>query len=1204
MIKIKNKEKGMMCFAQIFILITASFAFSFLVNEYTSYGDPILVEDNNFKLFGRISKFSDLFNGFQLVSAQFDSCCEVTTTGFNCQTTDISLCDPNYQSSPTQCEFTSFCQLGCCISPETGLCSAKTSKLECENRGGVFKNDESCNVQECRKGCCVVGAESLWTTETNCAWEGNTQNQDLPTDWRTDVGSELQCLLIAEGGKEGACVLEDDDERKCILTSLDDCFQKTGSENNFYGDRFCSDPELETSCEAKDHKECIVGEEDVYWIDSCGNKEDIAEDCDFFRGDYCGEVGNEIECKDIRCDTDGDGQPDRENGESWCSYDAAIGDGKDTVGSRHIKHICHMGTERISACADFRNEICVEEQTNLDGKEFSQAACRVNQWRTCMAFNGNQEALKPASSGTGSAGVGIVGNSSSSSSSSSSGGGDCVSNPDCRLKHIDMDGPFSFSVCLPNYPPGFDLNDFNPDATPESVLAAQDRVSQADNICDTATQKCTEIWECGLIGGCECKVNCDCHTAKFTQEMNDFCVSLGDCGAYINYVGEFTDQGYTVRAEGGDGPPRLGLAQFGYSTYTNKPSQPADPGDFANFENLNPESLPAAQLSDDDNLSAFENELLSAAGAYGNPLLLTLLKEDGTTTEVDVGLISQGPIGLSQFTSAFASSNAQGAVASQIGDPDGDGDNTAAMIGAVAAGLITQMITSSILFSLIAGLLLFLLLFKKIKKVHIYFTCLPWEPPAGGEDCNKCNQADVPCTEYRCESLGQLCHIINKGTDDQLCVSRPENENFPSIKPFENALSEGYKYHNVNNDGFEIVNASNEGCIEPYTPVDIGIIVDPFAKCRVGTDASQDYSEMVDTFGPKGNSILPAHLMKVFIPSPEAFKNTFNLTDEQVRDIGKVDYYVKCKTASGKINPGPYKIKTCVNPGPDLTPPRITRVNPASGAFVKYGETEQPIVVYVNEPSQCRYSQNDVDFDSMENELTCETDVTEYGIFGLPCTGTIAGVDQTDKFYIRCKDISENGNEMTESFVYEINPSESPLTIDEVIPKKNEEFTVSVEPATTNLRIRTSGGANSGEAICKWEGNGFGDSFVYEEEFGDNTHEYQLSSLVKGTYNINFMCEDQAGNIAENSTSFRIKVDKFGPKITRIYFENGLKISTSEKAECRYDFNRNYIFENATKMGNDQGLNHFSDWFNSVFYIQCKDEFDNKGVRLRIKPYG
>lgn len=1171
-------DEALMSYAQIFLMIVGLFAFGYAFNEYYEADDAIMDYSNQKSLLSLLSSYliESLESG--MVSAQVvgEGCCAVDVSGNTCQTTQLTDCNPDFQSAPTQCENTEFCEPGCCISDETGLCNRRTSRVDCEQEGGRFERGEACNINECRQGCCVMGGESIWTTEANCEFEGNTQNLDLPTEWDQNVESEIQCLFLAEANKEGACVFDSEEgDRRCVLTNLDDCFKRTGSEANFNKDIFCSDPLLNTTCVAKDHKGCVPGEEDVFWFDSCGNKEDAAEDCDFYRGTYCGKELTDYTCKDIRCDTNGDGIKDRANGESWCSYDAAIGDGKDTGGSRHVKHICNMGTERVAPCADFRNEICVQEDATLDGDSFSQAACRVNQWRTCLDFNNIKDEASLKSK--------------------------CEQNPDCWVKDIDMGGSFAFSVCLPEYPPGYDL-------LPESLYdedgnlneAAYYSASEADGICDIGSQKCTETWVCSIFG-CICVDNCDCHTAKFTREMNDFCTALGDCGSYINYLGKGTETGYAVRAVGGGGPPRLSSAGMGHSKYAAQPSKPAPPGDFSFFETLNPDLLPEASSNQDGNLTPFENELLDAAGAYGSPLLLEILKQDADneTDVTNINTISAGRVGLSRFSGAISSAKA--GILAQIGEYNEEKKDFS-MIAAMVAGVIAFAITSSILITMIAALLAFLIGLFWIKKVDIYFTCMPWDPPDGGSDCNKCNSLDVPCTEYRCESLGQLCVMINEGTGNDLCVAKPSNETLPIIQPFETAISEGYKYHNAGPGGFEVVNATNEGCLEPYEPVDIGIKVDPFAKCRIGPDQDALFEEMFDPFGPKGNNVLPAHLMKLFFPSPEAFRNVYNLTDEQIRVLGKIDYFVKCRTASGKVNPEPYNIKTCIRPGPDLTPPRVILTRPLNGKFIPFGTTEEEVVIYVNEPSECRYSITDMGFDQMNDTLNCDINPANYTLYGLACSTTLTGLDVNDKFYIKCRDISENQNTMEESFVYEVKRSESELFIDEIIPRDGEVIEAAIEPVSTQFRLRTSGGALRGEAICSWQGNGFSDEFRYEEPNGSSVHEYDLNSLSQGNYHITFMCEDQAGNTATNVTSFNVNVDRFGPRITRVYFDGGLKVVTSEPAECRYSFLRNFKYDNATKMGSD-GMNHFAGFLPKTYYVQCQDDLGNKGGRIRVKPY-
>ena len=37
-------------------------------------------------------------------------------------------------------------------------------------------------------------------------------------------------------------------------------------------------------------------------------------------------------------------------------------------------------------------------------------------------------------------------------------------------------------------------------------------------------------------------------------------------------------------------------------------------------------------------------------------------------------------------------------------------------------------------------------------------------------------------------------------------------------------------------------------------------------------------------------------------------------------------------------------------------------------------------------------------------------------------------------------------------------------------------------------------------------------------------------------------------------------------------------------------------------MGGD-GNNHFAGWVNNIYFIQCKDDFGNKGSRIMVRPY-
>ncbi len=1230
--KILNKQAGMSYF-QIAVLIFSMFAFSYLI--YNNINDDNLIEKKKseksaefnviFNIIISVAKYiirQSLSESIKTVSAEELGlvCCEKAKDGIFCKNAPPSECSTGsgLRIAPTECELTDFCEFGCCISDKIGSCSKNTPKNKCAMENGTFKPSLMCNVEDCRLGCCVIGEQTQWTTQGNCKFKTNAQNKDIPMEWRTDEtsNSEIKCLYLSEKNKEGACLYDSGTEKKCVYTTLDDCISRTGSEGNFDKEgRYCSNPALNTTCKAKDYKGCVEGREDVFWFDSCGNYEDADDDCNLFGGTYCGKdlTGNYV-CKNVDCVVDG---KKRKNGEAWCEYDGAIGVekstplssgrpekevlaggsyGRDTVGSRHVKHICYMGTERIEPCDDYRNQICVETQDNTKSSgSFSQASCRVNNWRLCMGYNSKHVDAMISK---------------------------CNKNPDCFVKHVKMGGGFDFKVCLPAYPPGFNLGDENIEMNQLSVP------NSGSGICSMATQRCTETWVCGIFG-CFCVENCDCHTPKFTKEMNEFCISLGDCGAYVNYVGTFTDVGYSLKSSGG-APPR-GVGPFSGNAGPQANQKPADPGTFEFFQTINAEQL--ADISEDklnqknENLTALEKELGQVVGAYGSPLLYEILSKDtGSVTDEDVKQVA-GSANTATTSGYFNGvSSIKSSISAQITKKERKAGGFE-MIGALIAGMIAYLITQSILITMIAAMLAYLFLMAWIIYIDIDFFCDMWERPAGGTDCNKCNKQDVPCSEYRCQSLGELCKFVNKGTPNELCISQPADESFPKIQPLESVLTPGYKYASVTENGYEVLN-STDGCVNPWTPIKIGIKVEPFAKCRFGYNRKESYKEMTTKFGLKGNSILPAHQFNLVLPSVDSIIGVYsqgaicnksgvmkscNITEE-LKELGTISLFVRCKTASGRENQETYNIKSCVSRGPDLTAPIIAPGTiPANKAFIKYGTEVQNVTIFVNEPAQCKWSKNDKDYDKMENNLNCDTNINHYitetvveGMWGLPCSASFDGVKENSKYYIRCKD--EKNNTMAESYLYELFVSQTPLIIDDLKvfgsdeseEGSNKEIISGVEPADVIFKISTSGGAENGKAICKWTlSENVWDQF---KETNSSIHSYRWTQAFGGRYYMNFECEDAAGNIAQNLTSFRVIIDKKGPEIIRIYNEGGLKVITSEYARCVYSFKRAFDFDNATEMSGTE-LEHYADWKPLIYYIQCQDSFRNPGAKIMVRPY-
>ncbi len=1116
-----------------------------------------------------------IYNEIKVVDAAATPayCCEKAKSGAVC-TEVASTSECAGRSSPTDCRSTDYCSIGCCINPNSGKCDQNTPKPSCSAEN--FRNGADCSsVSECKKGCCMMGESAIWTTEKNCEIEYQFRGFQPPINFSKTIKSEPVCIFGVEKEKKGACVLQSENARTCKYITLGECNTRTKvrttTNPNFFVGVLCSNPSLNTTCKARDHKDCMEGKEDVYWFDSCGNPEEVYDKCDLLKkSKYCKKniANNEARCESVSCVVDG---VTRRNGESWCKYDGTIGTGKDPVGSRHIKHVCFMGEEKIEPCSDYRNEICVQKDTSAsDGTTFSQSACKVNNWRTCYSFNQLETAELEKK---------------------------CKEETDCFVMDVNIANHFNFKVCVPQYPPGFSFE------TPTAAQIQTGEKTKTESNCAIATQTCTETWKWCLLTGWKCIDNCGCHEPVFTTKMNELCAALGDCGAWTNYNGDFTDGGYSLKAEKA-WPPKLSAAEIskikGYAR-PNPTQKPADPGDIT-LETQDPQSL--------ETISGYDGILSGASGALGSALLAKILSTNANASSASLQTFPSS-VNYAQYASGSFASVARG-----IGQ--GDASVPDAMLWAAvgfgigfAIGYLMQLSTMwSIVIGAVIALIIFLFMYCKIQKFNVTFTCNKWERPTGG-DCNAANKVDVPSTKYRCESLGQTCKLINEGTREQICIDKckgnQSTQSIPEIKPWSgingSLPTAGYIYRTIE-DGYEIVKP-NGGCIDPYTKVDFGIKLtdenDPdadckFAQCKITKDASKPYEE-IDLFFGDRSAFLPYHKADIFFPSPEALRHQYNLSDAKIKELSTQEFYVKCKSATGQFNPQPYKIKTCVALGPDLNAPVIRATIPEKGSHVKYGQESVDLQLFVNEPSNCKYSNVSRGYDEMENQFSCDTDLLNYTEYGWKCNTNLTNLNQT--IYIKCRDISENNNTMSEAYEYNLLVTNNPLTISKIVPFSGQNIVSGVEPVEVNLQLETTGGAEDGKSICSYKGSGFEGQFF---ETDSNTHYQSWKYGMEGDYSLDFTCKDIAGNVAYNSTYFKIWVDDLGPVITRIYNSGGLKITTNEKAQCKYTFNRSITFDNATSMMDDE-LEHNSEWRAALYYIQCKDQYNTKGGIMQIKGY-
>ena len=649
------------------------------------------------------------------VLGQQSVCCERTNTGEFCQYTNQNNCNQNYNIIPTTCEQTAFCQLVCCIDVNTGEVFPNVFAASCINSQNKTVNPANPSCDDILRGCCQIGNQCSIRTENNCNYIASQYGTEV--NFNPSINNEVQCVNQCQAQDEGCCITQGNN---CEYTTRGQC--STASQTNtqgtsgFYQNIYCSNPQLSCNCEQHARKGCLTDKEDVYWLDSCGNPEEVAENCGYVDGTLCRESGGSAVCASIHCqDTtdfvnnvfDSNMGGFRKNGESWCVYEGKVGTSMDIVGSRHYRHLCVNGEELVEPCEDFRRQFCLQGTLSSGDGNYVEGSCVENKFSDCI------EECNTAKDKKGKELVKAI-------------------NKDrvcCQVKNYctwagESEGA---GVCLPLVPPGLK---FWEDTSDEG----EDQTTEAQNICDMGDRKCKSIWEKTLLGGWECKVNCECEKEKWVNDMNILCRSLGDCGAHYNVAGKLTIGG-----------------QDSYGKRTKK--------------------LDISRIEPFDSFFYISKGLLINESLEGSPFTIDPYAGGG-----------QAGIGASRF---------MGYPILLLRDL---GRSIAGDYGSALGSMMGFIITIHVWWFFYLGKIV--LDFGDTKSYVHHFNCEPWTTPTGGSDCEKCDDdPNFECSEYRCRSLGAACRLVNEGTKDVNCVdSNPNDVNSPVISPWYETLSRG---HNI-----------------------------------------------------------------------------------------------------------------------------------------------------------------------------------------------------------------------------------------------------------------------------------------------------------------------------------------------------------------------------------------------------------------------
>jgi hypothetical protein len=202
-------------------------------------------------------------------------CCEkLKSTGLWCQgVTDKSQCDSKYsfwlykQDILSSCIDVPDCS-GTCINKNTGECSQYTDKRQCTESSGTWDEKDPEEISACHEVCCLLGQDAYFINPTAC--NAMFTQYGIQGVIRTDITTREDCEALRKNTVVGACVYEENSQKKCLIKTATECDKTEDSE--FYSGLLCTASEngkLISSCAPSSNTECKDNK--VYFKDLCGN---------------------------------------------------------------------------------------------------------------------------------------------------------------------------------------------------------------------------------------------------------------------------------------------------------------------------------------------------------------------------------------------------------------------------------------------------------------------------------------------------------------------------------------------------------------------------------------------------------------------------------------------------------------------------------------------------------------------------------------------------------------------------------------------------------------------------------------------------------------------------------------------------------------------------------------------------------------------
>ncbi|MFB6246774.1 MAG: hypothetical protein ABEI74_04255, partial [Candidatus Pacearchaeota archaeon] len=478
------------------------------------------------------------------------------------------------------------------------------------------------------------------------------------------------------------------------------------------------------------------------------------------------------------------------------------------------------------------------------------------------------------------------------------------------------------------------------------------------------------------------------------------------------------------------------------------------------------------------------------------------------------------------------------------------------------------------------------------------------------------------CTEYKCNSLGQNCNLINKNTDNTLCVTNKTDDKTPPILYADEAdakhLIDGPGKDKAEDEKFMNLTSKEDytdtgPAVEENSELWFSLNISEPSQCKYSFfNPGNDYESMSPNYPNGNNNYLTKHNFSVEIPSVNRINDTQYPNDTSPDLPIDSQIYIRCKDYNGATNTGNgYVVNMSVAKAPDESPPVIKGFEPKSGHKLKYmPQSNYSVNVQIDEEvNGCKWSQKSQSFENMTYNFDmgrCSANYAECGVADLRNFE-----EGTNDFFMKCNDTAGNigSSEYSLEVLDDRNKSEfieeNGLEIVSSSLEQNQTVSTSDPPATLNVKIETAKGHNSGKAICKYnfgskQGYGSMNRFI---NTGSKQHSLPLEQLAtSGNRTLNIQCQDIEGvSNATRRFNFTVDIDTSAPEIIANSTEEGgrLKITTDEPAQCSFDRGtcdfdimqgEEFSFGGVDNFVTNQSV----EWNPSqTYHIKCRDDLGN-----------